>query len=122
MSPYGGKLESSQTWLSLSGGAATGQGCVTLTVSEDHLATNADLGHIFYATSASDYTLDNPTGSLYCGLCLLWMLDGAGIPTLDTKFRMMDGESIAKSSGRDLLAAIYNLADDQWDAFWKKGA
>jgi len=33
----------------------------------------------------------------------------------------MDGQAIAKSSGRDLLAAIYNAADDQWDAFWQKG-
>jgi hypothetical protein len=84
--------------------------------------TNADLGSTFSITSASNFTLKNPAGTLYCGQTILWMITGAGVPTLDTKFRLMDGESISKSSGRDLLGAIYNAADDEWDAFWKKGS
>lgn len=104
-----------------SGSTATIGGCVSLTVADAHLATDVNKGRIFTASSNTNYTLDNPTGTLVCGITVLWKLSGTGIPTLDTKFRLMDGETIDKSSGRDLLAAIYNAVDDEWDAFWKKG-
>jgi hypothetical protein len=98
------------------------QACTPLSVVTGEVDTNADLGPTFTITSASGFTLNNPTGTLYCGQTLLWMITGAGVPTLDDKFRLMDGQAIAKSSGRDLLGAIYNAADDQWDAFWQKGS
>jgi hypothetical protein len=49
------------------------------------------------------------------------MLSGTGVPTLGSKFRLMYGETVSKSTGRDLLAAIYNDDADQWDALWKRG-
>jgi hypothetical protein len=103
------------------GGGSEGEGCVVLNVVSGHVTTDVSLGKVFCVTSASNFTLDNPSGTPYCGQPILWKIIGVGVPTLGTKFRLMEGEVISKSSGRDLLAAIYDAADDKWDAFWKKG-
>lgn len=103
------------------GGSATGEGCIKLTVAAGAVATDVNLGRVFAIDSNANYTISNPTGSTFCGMTVLWMCSGAGLPTLGSKFRLMDGESVEKSYSRDLLGAIYNAADDQWDAFWKKG-
>jgi len=96
-------------------------GCVELFGYYGEVDTNADEGSVFYLDEDGDYTLNNPIGVLKCGRTLLWMLDGVGVPTLDSKFRLMNGETIDKSAGRDLLGAIYNALSDQLDTFFKKG-
>lgn len=103
------------------GGSSTGEGCIPLTIAAGAVATDLNLGRVFSINTNSNYTVSNPTGSAFCGMTVLWMCSGAGVPTLGSKFRLMEGESITKSYSRDLLAAIYNASEDQWDAFWKTG-
>lgn len=103
------------------GGSSTGEGCISLTVAAGAVSTDVNLGRVFSINSDANYTLYNPTGSKFCGMTVLWMCSGAGVPTLGSKFRLMYGEVVEKSYTRDLLGAIYNAADDQWDSFWKKG-
>lgn len=110
------------TRLTTADAATVPGGCIALTVSGGEVDTDVSLGHIFEINSNSGYTVNNPTGPTYCGLTVLWRCRGSGNPSLDTKFRFMDGESITKTSGCDLLAAIYDSTDDKWDTFWKKAS
>jgi hypothetical protein len=103
------------------GGSSTGQGCVLLPVVAGHVATDVSLGNVFAINSDADFVLDNPTGPVFCGMTVVWAITGAGVPTLDTKFRLMTNEYVTKSAGRDLCGAIYNDPGDEWDTFWKQG-
>jgi len=95
-------------------------GCVPIAIVAGAVATNVDLGHVFSISATGDYTLSNPTGTAYCGMTILWMSTGSGIPTLGSKYVLMNGESIDPGTGRNLIAAIYNAVDDEWDTFFKK--
>ena len=103
------------------GGSSTGQGCVLLPVVAGHVATDVSLGNVFAINSDADFVLDNPTGPVFCGMTVVWAITGAGVPTLDSKFRLMTNEYVTKSAGRDLCGAIYNDPGDEWDTFWKQG-
>jgi len=96
-------------------------GCVPLDIYMLEVETDTGLGRTFSINATSDFTLNDPTGTHHCGMTVLWMISGSGVPTLGSKFRLMDGETISKSSYRDLLGAIYNATDDEWDAIWKRG-
>jgi hypothetical protein len=89
--------------------------------SGDSVTVDVGLGKVFSLHSDSDYTILNPTGNPYGGQVLVFQLSGTGVPTLDTDFRLMDGMTVDKSTGRDYLGAIYNADAAEWDTFWQKG-
>jgi hypothetical protein len=87
----------------------------------DTVAVDVGLGKVFSLHSDTDYIILNPVGAPYGGQVLVFQLSGTGSPTLDTGFRLMDGMTIDKSTGRDYLGAIYNADTAEWDTFWQKG-
>ena len=101
---------------------SAGQRSIPIILIADEALVDAGLGRVFAINSDTDYTILNPIGNPYGGQVLVFQLSGAGVPTLDTGFRLMDGMTIDKSTGRDYLGAIYNADTAEWDAFWQKGA
>jgi hypothetical protein len=100
---------------------SAGQRSIPIVLVADEALVDAGLGRVFAINSDTDYTIQNPVGNPFGGQVLVFQLSGTGTPTLDTEYRLMDGQTIDKGTGRDYIGAIYNADTNEWDTWFQKG-